>query len=119
MKKRRLLILRVVLLLAAVPLIACGGGETASVEEVQAAEAEGLERVSFRSNPYCAGCIATIKAELEAVGVQAIMADLNTKIFTGYYDPEQVSPEEIRAAVVDVGYLVENLKTGEEVGGAP
>jgi copper chaperone CopZ len=110
----RTFILPVGLMLGAFPLAACGGGQAASVQEVQAAEAEGMQRVSFRSNPYCGGCVATIKAQLEAVGVQAITADLETNVFTGYYDPEKVTTEQIRAAVVEVGYTVEELKTGEQ-----
>jgi copper chaperone CopZ len=112
--KLRALILPVALILGTLPLAACGGGQTASVQEVQAAAAEGLQRVSFRSNPYCGGCVATIKAQLEAVGVRAITADLETNVFGGYYDPEKVTPEQIRAAVVEVGYTVEELKTGEQ-----
>jgi copper chaperone CopZ len=118
--KLRTLVLPAALVLGTLPLAACGGGEAASAkevavvaEQVRAAEAEGLQRVSFRSNPYCGGCVATIKAQLEAAGVQAITADLETKVFTGYYDPEKVTPEQIRAAVVKVGYTVEDLKTGE------
>jgi copper chaperone CopZ len=119
--KLRTLILPVALVLGTLPLAACGGGEAASAkevrvvsEEVRAAEAQELRRVSFRSNPYCMGCVATIKAQLESVGVKAITADLETKMFSGYYDPEKVTPEQIRAAVVEVGYEVEELKTGEQ-----
>lgn len=112
--KLRALILPIALVLGTFPLAACGGGQATSVQEVQAAEAEGLQPVSFRSNPYCGGCVATIKAQLEAIGVQAITADLESNVFTGYYDPEKVTPEQIRAAVVKVGYTVEDLKTGEQ-----
>lgn len=115
---RRALILPIVLLLGSLPLVACGGGEAASVQEVQSAEAEGLQRVSFRSNPACGGCVASIKAQLEALGVRAVAADLETKVFTGYYNPEQVTPEQIQNAVEKVGFTVADLKTGEQAAGA-
>lgn len=111
--KRRALMLPVMLLLGTLPLSACGGGEAASAQEVQAAEAEGLQRVSFRSNPYCGGCVASIKAQLEALGVRAVAADLDTKVFTGYYDPARVSLEQIQKAVENVGFTVADLKTDE------
>lgn len=115
---QRALILPVVLSLGTLSLTACGGGEAASIQEVQAAEAEGLQRVSFRSNPYCGGCIASIKAQLEATGVRAITADLETKVFTGYYDPKHVTPDQIRTAVEKVGFTVTDLKMGGGGAGA-
>lgn len=115
---RRTMLRSAVLLLGTLPLAACGGVETASVEEVQAAQAAGLQPVSFKSNPYCGGCAATIKAQLEEIGVQAVTANLDTKVFSGYYDPEQLTPERIQAAVEKVGYTVAELKTGDQAVGA-
>lgn len=95
----------------------CQAGESAPAADIVTAEAQGLQRVSFRSNPYCGRCAAAITSQLRTLGVRAITADMETKVFSGYYDPARVTPAQIRAAVEKVGFVVEELRTGEQVVG--
>lgn len=106
-----LLLLPVILVVAA-----CTGGKSASARDVQAvlaAQASGRRAVVLHvPDMVCPGCVATISAKLEQIGVTAISGDVEHKTVRGYFVPSRLTPAAIRKAVEDVGYTVESISTG-------
>lgn len=56
----------------------------------------------------CAHCVATIKKTAGQIpGVQAVDADVDTKIITLTYDPAQIDLAKVEEALEEEGYPVE------------
>lgn len=66
--------------------------------------------MSIKSSVVCDMCKKKVEKALAFKGVEKSTVDLNTKIITVSYDPQQTTPEKIRSAVSKAGYDADEVK---------
>lgn len=78
-----------------------------------AATASELEKVTLTiPGMSCRLCANTIEHTLTRAGLRDIAIDLEEKRVTARFDPERMSPEQVKKLVTDLGYEVSDLKVG-------
>lgn len=66
--------------------------------------------IAIKSSVVCEMCTKKVEKALAFKGVEKSSIDLNTKIITVAYDPQQTSPEKIRSAISKAGYDADEVK---------
>ncbi len=60
----------------------------------------------------CQHCVDAITKETQAVGVQTVQVDLDSKQVYTTFDESKVSPEQVREAIEEAGYDVAGQQAG-------
>jgi copper chaperone CopZ len=89
--------------LLAFTLVSCSqqGGE---------AKVANSGHAKFKTSAHCANCKKTIETALTKVkGVKTATLNLDDKVATVDYDPEQSNPEALKTAIVEAGYVATEM----------
>lgn len=115
------LVLALIFTASPIALTACGEARLeprADDSQVQAAAAGEspagpLQPIALRvPDMSCRLCARPIEKGLQAMGVQDVKADLETKWVTGRFDPARMSAEAIRAKVEGLKFRVTEVRVG-------
>lgn len=85
-------------------------GATTSAAPAAAAEFHPI--TLYVPNMACPLCARTIEHRLKESGLRDIRIDLQEKRVTARFDPERLTPEEVKALVTDLGYTVAGIRVG-------
>ena len=66
--------------------------------------------IAIKSSVMCEICTKKIESALSFKGIEKVTVDLQTKIITVSYNPQQTTAEKIKAAIVKTGYDADELK---------
>lgn len=86
---------------------------TEADSSVAAAPAGHVEKVTLTvPNMACPLCANSIEQTLRRAGLSAIEIDLETKTVVARFEPERMTPDQVKKLVTGLGYEVSDLKVG-------
>ena len=75
----------------------------------------GGETVEIKTSANCGACKMTIEKALKEVeGVKKARLDLGNKVAYVTYNPDKVSEDEIRKAIVNAGYDADDMECNKD-----
>lgn len=71
---------------------------------------ETKAEITIKSSVVCDMCKKKVEKVLTFKGIEKSSVDLQTKMITVTYDPQQTNPEKIKTAIANAGYDADEIK---------
>ena len=71
---------------------------------------ETKKEIAIKSSVICEMCRKNVEKALRFKGIEKTTVDLQAKMITVSYDPQQTNPQKIKSAIADAGYDADEIK---------